>query len=262
MPTTEKTLKSVNQSKITLPAYKIFVENQVKDIEKLGTTVLTDPVLNQLLGLLKILLIEFGKGLLRAQKSDFTDQMILLDLLRDRAWYAYQHVLKGFRFSDDPDEIAAYHKLSVMAAVYRDMDKYNYAEQSERTTSYLMDVKSEVYSPAITTLEMNKYVDRIETTSTNFNAIAGSRRDETSTKEVIELIALRKSIQKQYTFLGDYVVVMANLVNTELFNSALNIMNTTRTLNNNLLRFQQGVRDAADEEVAANSMPDQTSPVV
>ena len=248
MATDEKVLKSVSLVRMTNSGIRIFIQEQITAIEAIGPA-LTDPGLIAQLAFLKSFLAQYGESILQVQKSAYTKKMVVFDVTRDKALKGYYHALRGFSFSEDPEELEAYDKLTTLSAVYKGLDAFDYEEQTDRTSGMVAELESPDFSPAVATLEMGKHVTRVKTTNLDFNALFGSRNAETAAKEVYDVMALRKKVEKRYKQFSDYILSMANAMDAEPFNSILNIINASRSYHDELIRRRQGIRDAADEEM-------------
>ena len=247
MATDEKVLKRVSLTRITNSGLRIFIEEQITAIEAIGPA-LTDPGLIAQLAFLKSLLAEYGQSILKVQKSAYTKKMIVFDVTRDKALKGYYHALRGFSFSEDLEELAAHDKLTTLSAVYKGLDAFDYEEQTDRTSGMVAELESPTFSSAVATLVMGKHVTRVKTTNLDFKVLFGSRNAESAAKEVYDVMALRKKLEKRYKQFADYSLSMANAMDAEPFNSILRIINTSRSYYDELIRRRQGIRDAADEE--------------
>jgi hypothetical protein len=75
---------------------------------------------------------------------------------------------------------------------------------------------------------MNKYVTRLEETNNAFKTLFSGRMVTTAMTESYDMKAIRKELQKTYNDFTGYVLAMAKATESQLFVTALNLLNVAR----------------------------------
>jgi len=244
MEKNEKVLESVYLGRLTQPELSQCIDRQITEIEAQGPELLTDIPMNAMVGTMKTTAGEFDLSILQIQKSTFTDQLIDLDDVRDRALIRYQHALKNFSFSDDAEEQKAYRKLTTLSTTYKGIDKLNYEFESKDTDKFVAELESDTYKTEVGTLNLGTHVNRIKTSNVEFNQLFGSRSHEQTTKAVYDTLGLRKTLTKQYDHFARYILSLSTMLDKEPFNNTLKIMNTTRSYYDDLIKRRDGLKSA------------------
>jgi len=244
----EKVLENVTLVRLTHPEFSQCVNRQTTEIEALGAEVLTDPTMNQLLAGLKSTTVVFDQAILQLQKSTLTDELAILDAIRDRALKSYEHALKEFKYSENPEEVKAYRKLSILSAAYKRIDKLNYEAESREMNKFLEELESDQFNAELNLLNLGNKKSRIQLSNTNFNVLFDSRSHEISIKEAYNAIVIRKSLMKEYNHFAGYILALANGLDKEPFNSSLKIMNTTRSYFDDINNRREGYKNATTEK--------------
>jgi len=237
-----KLLEIVYLSRLTHAEFSQFIDRQITEIEELGESVLTDNPMNQLLAELKSTAVEFHQAILQIQKSEYTDQLTVLDGIRDRAMRRYNNVLKDSRYSENPEELKAYRKLNILSTTYKGITKLNYEAESKELKKFLEELDSIRFGAEVNLLNLGNEVTRIKNSESSFNLLFNSRSHESSAKAVYDALAIRKTLQNQYNHLTAFILALANGLDKEPYNTCLKLMNTTRKYFDEILKKREGLK--------------------
>ncbi len=77
-------------------------------------------------------------------------------------------------------------------------------------------------------LQIDRYVQRMKTTNDKFKALFGNRIVVEASAETYNMKVVRKETLDEYSEFAAYILAMATAVNTPLFETSLNLLNTAR----------------------------------
>ncbi len=244
MNTNEKELNPVNIWGLTYVECSQFIDRQVAEIEAIDPTLSTDQVMIELLSILKNTGTAFHNAILQVQKSAYTEKLIEFDDLRDKSMKRYEHALKNFCYSNNNDELEAYKKLKILSSIFKNVQTLNYEAETKELAKLFEAWESAEYSSEITKLNLGGLIDEVKTAQNQFIAFFNTRSIELSSKNTIKIVPLRKTLLKQYTQFTEYVLALANALDKEPYNSALKLLNTTRSYYDELIKKREGTAEA------------------
>lgn len=239
-----ESLERVTLSHLTQYEFSQCIERQVSEIEALGSAVLTDETLNNLLATVKTASEDYSKSILKLQKSEFTSKLAELDSARAKAVVAYKQALLAYAYSEDEDEKTAYHQLWTLSNKYKGVQKLNYEAETTALKKMASEIESAKYKVSVAKLNLGSKITRIKTANDAFSTLFDTRNNETNNKEKLDTKLLRKALQGQYIQLVNYVATMANTFNKKPYNSVLKILNTVRRYYREILNRRKGVSNA------------------
>lgn len=171
---------------------------------------------------------QYDKAMVQVKKSDETEKIAKADQTRDTAISALMRYLKVFELSEDEEEVLAYKSLNALVKTYKNLQTWNFEEESNGIDNLVNDLNNSKYLPSVTLLNMNRYVTRLATRNTDFKTLFAGRTMEVASKEVFDVKKLKSDLKTLYTDLATYVLSMAKSKDSEEFNKSLTIMNTVR----------------------------------
>ena len=171
---------------------------------------------------------QYDKAMVQVKKSDETEKIAKADQTRDTAISALMRYLKVFELSEDEEEVLAYKSLNALVKTYKNLQTWNFEEESNGIDNLVNDLNNSKYLPSVTLLNMNRYVTRLATRNTDFKTLFAGRTMEEASKEVFDVKKLKSDLKTLYTDLATYVLSMAKSKDSEEFNKSLTIMNTVR----------------------------------
>lgn len=244
----EKFLEGITLGKLTHLEFDQCINRQVTELEAQGAEVLTDASMNQMLTELKSISQEFHQSILKVQKSLYTDELATLDELRDRALQRYNNALKNFKYSDNPDELKAFRKLSILWSSYKEIKDLNYEAESDKITKFLNELESDQFSAEVALLDLGSYINRIKTTQADFYQLFNSRSNEAATKVVLDASKIRRTLMTVYNHFAKYIEALATMLDKEPYNASLKIMNVTRSYYDDIIKRREGMKNNDESE--------------
>lgn len=170
----------------------------------------------------------YEKAIIQVRKSEETEKIVNADAARDKAITAFSLALKLYAASDNDGELEASRSLGILFGTYKNLAKMNYEAETLALDKLTSELNSAAYKSKVDALNMGKYVTRMIDTNAAFKALFSGRIVETATTETYNLKTIRLEIQATYSEMCDYVLAMAKALNTPLFETTLNVLNTAR----------------------------------
>ena len=164
----------------------------------------------------------------KIQKNEETDKIASADSERDTATEAFSRTLKLYAVSDVAEEVEASKSLSILLGTFKNLDKLNYEAESIAIDKLVSELTSPAYSAKVSLLQIDRYVKRMKTTNDKFKALFGNRMVVEASAETYNMKVVRKETLDKYSEFAAYILAMATAVNTPLFETSLNLLNTAR----------------------------------
>lgn len=235
-----KTLHVLNVYRLQNLEVGQHVKTVLKGIEDLGSGFVTNEILLNYLTQVLGAVTEFDKAMLKVTKSDETVKIADADAERDKSITATQRYLSVFELSKEAAEREAYASLHTLFKTYKNIQKWNFEEESNGIDNLLVDLASDKYAPHVATLHMESYVERIRTDNEAFKSIFALRTHQQVTTEHFDAKVLREDLVTKYNLMADYILTMAIALDNEEFNTVLTVLNTVRKYYADLLARRQG----------------------
>ena len=193
-------VKDLSISRLGNGDYYQFIENLV-------TIVSNEPLaavaIQPLADKLPLMLNSYKKELLTIE----TQQIVALDIKRDRAYLKFKYLTEAFAFDDDkPANIEASVKLQTIINQHGagKLVTFDYNKETASISSLVLDIQNNA-ATALSTLNLNSALSFLETCNNDFKTFYASRGDAASAlANVPPFYKLRKEVTKQYrTFTND-----------------------------------------------------------
>ena len=221
-------LEPLRTSDLTNMGAGQLIRRHLDDFGTIDPALLIDQPFNSYRQQLGGLFENYQKGLAQVQKNEDTHRIFIADLLRDKDVRSVRMAIKLHLSSDDPEEVEAARSLSILLSAYKNVTTSNYEEETLALDKLTSELNSEAYSGKISLLHMEKYVTRLQNDNANFNELFSGRNLTNALTESYDLKVIRKEMLKNYNQFTAYVLSMAQALNTPLFLTALNMLNSTR----------------------------------
>ena len=170
----------------------------------------------------------YKKALAQVRKSEETEKILLADNVRDRAVEAFGKALKLYAVSDNEAEVEASRSLRILFDSFKKLAILNYEAETIGIDKLLGELADPSYSPKVSLLQMDRYVTRINNANGSFKTLFSGRMTSVAMTETYDLKSIRNEMFKCYSEFCNYVLAMAKALNTPLFITALNLLNTAR----------------------------------
>ena len=221
-------LEPLTTSALTnMEAGQLF-RRHLSDLGTIDATLLIDAPFNSYVQQISAQSVVYENALAQVRKNEETEKIVEADAARDKAVSAFNLALKLHAAADDPAEVEASRSLGILFSTYKNLAKLNYEAESLAIDKLTSELSSPAYSEKINYLHMSKYVARLSDTNTTFKNLFGGRMVTTAMNETFDMKAIRSEMQSTYNDFCDYVLAMAKALNTPLFVTALNLLNTAR----------------------------------
>lgn len=212
-----------------------LVKRHLNDLSTIDPTLMTDAPFNTYIQELTVFADNYEKALAQVRKNEETEKIVKADDNRDKAGSAFGAALKLYSLSDDPIEVETSRSLSILFNSFKNLTSLNYEAESLAIDKLIGELHSPNYSPKVSQLQMDRYVIRLLNANEAFKALFSNRMVTTAMTETYDLKSIRKEMLKKYSEFCIYVLAMARALNTPLFTSALNLLNTARKYYSDLL---------------------------
>lgn len=205
-----------------------LIRRHLTDWGTIDATLKTNAPLNKYFQSLTSKVEVYEKAILQVRKNEETERVVNADAARDKAITAFGFALKLYAVSDVDEELEASRSLGILFRSYKNLTKLNYEAETLALDKLTGELNSATYKSKVDSLNIGRYVTRMIDTNTAFKSLFSGRMVETATTETYNLKTVRLEMQTTYSEMCDYVLAMAKALNTPLFTSTLNLINTAR----------------------------------
>jgi len=217
-----------------------FIVRYLTDFANQGLNQTTDPDFKPLHDSLVAQSPVFNEALMQIRAKNETEELALLDIIRDRKVITLRRALSVYEYTDDANELAAYKLIKIVLNTYKDIEKSNYEAESLGIDNLIAELGNAAHAPAVATLGLASVIQNLKTANQKFKEKFDTRSMETISDVVYDTKKLRKDILNTYKDLAEYILVMANRRNTDYYIQILNVINNGREYFANILARQQG----------------------
>jgi hypothetical protein len=224
----DKFLELLNLSALTHVEAGQLMRRHLSDLANLDPSSLTDELFNSMLEELRNDDVLYVKALAQVRKNDETVNVELADMVRDKSLNAFDAGLKFYALSDDQTEVDASRVLRNVFDSYKNLTRLSYEAETLNIDKLVSELTGPIYSPRINLLQLDRTVARISNDNEAFKNLFGGRMVTTGLTETFDLKSIRKEMQHKYSDFANYVLIMAKRINTPLYNTTLNLLNTAR----------------------------------
>src|SRR5665647_645249 len=222
-----------------------LMKRHLNDLRTLDPALLTDVPFTTYVQDLTGYAEKYEKALAQVRKNEETEKIMLADNVRDRALDAFGKALKLYAVSDDEAEVEASRGLRILLDSYKNLASSNYEAETIGIDKLVSELAGPNYSPKVSLLKMERYVTRISNANEAFKTLFGGRMMTVATTETYDLKSIRSEMANRYGEFCDYVLAMAKALNTPLFVTTLNLLNTARKYYADLLARRTATKTAA-----------------
>ena len=242
-------LETLSASTLTNMEFGQLILRILSDLATIDPSLLTNEAYNNYVQKLKNLVELYEKALAQVQKNEETEKIEQADGSRDKSVGAFGLGLRLYALSDDPEEVEASRGLSILFGSYKNLARLNYEAETLGIDKLVSELSGPNYSPKVNILRMERYVKRLTKTNETFKTLFGGRMVGTAMTQTFDLKTIRIEMLKQYNEFCTYVQVMANAVNTPLFLTSLNLLNTSRKYYSDMLARRTSKKEEKEKPV-------------
>lgn len=221
-----------------------FVKRNLADLTAANVNTATDVHIKNYITQMQTDSALFDKALLQLQKNEETDELAALDHERDMSYMFMYRQFKVYELSKVPAELAAYKSLKIVFSKYKKVTIMNYEAETNAISNLLQDLAIPKYAAHVLTLKLTPHISRLKTDNDNFNARFTTRSTGTAATVVYDAKAIRKTMIANYSNYANYVLLLAQSVNTPYYNGILAIVNNDRKYYSDLLAIRAGIKDS------------------
>jgi hypothetical protein len=205
-----------------------LMKRHLKDLQTLDPVQMTDVPFTSYVQDLTSYAEKYEKALAQVRKNEETEKIMQADKVRDRALTAFGIALRLYAISDDEAEMEASRVLDILFGTFKNLAVLNYEAETIGIDKLIGELTRPEYGAKISLLKMERYVTRIAVANDAFNALFGGRMTTVALTETYDLKSIRSDMALTYRAFCDYVLAMAKALNTPLFTTTLNLLNTSR----------------------------------
>ena len=217
-----------------------FIVRYLTDFANAGIDPNTDPDFKALHNSLLAQSPIYNQALKQVRAQAETEELIGLDLARDKKVTTLRRAVSVFEHTDDAIDKAAYALIKIVLNTYKDIEKANYEAESLGVDNLIAELRNGAHLPAVQKLGLEGHINNLETANTNFKNKFNTRSTDTITTVVYDAKALRKAILDTYKDLAEYVLVIAKRRNTQYYLDILTVINNGREYFANILARHGG----------------------
>lgn len=225
-----------------------LVRRNLDDIDSLDPALITNEPLKNYLTRLNASEKTYEKALLQVQVNEESAKISVADSNRDKSVSVILSAINLHSKSDDAAEVEAAHSLTILMNTYKGITDEKYDAESLGLDKMVEALESDAYKSKVELLGMGRYVTRVKETNEAFKALFGNRLIVEASTISYNAKQLRKELYSLYNETVQYVVSMANALDTPEFVKVLALINKARSYYADQLAFSQGVKDKAAEE--------------
>jgi hypothetical protein len=205
-----------------------LMKRHLNDLRSVNSSLLTDVPFNAYVKDLTGNADLYEKALAQVRKNEETEKIAGADDVRDLALDAFGKALKLYAVSDDEAEVEASRGLGILFGTFKNLATLNYEAETIGIDKLVNELARPNYSSKVSLLKMERYVTRISNANESFKTLFSGRMMTVATTETYDLKSIRSEMSARYGEFCIYVLAMANALNTPLFVSTLNLLNTAR----------------------------------
>ncbi|HEL1586800.1 TPA: hypothetical protein TXJ16_001324 [Streptococcus suis] len=165
-----------------------------------------DPMVTDLINQLEESLPTLKKSLKQKRGSDMTSDLNKAVKNRKADYSAFVNGLKLFKNTRTPEKLQAYHRLQELIKLYKYTRSSNMQESSALIDSLLARLAKSPYSEDVSLLLLDEAVANLRESHESAYRIYLNRSQDTSTREKINSLEVRKAALKHYTLLYSHLV--------------------------------------------------------
>lgn len=222
-------LVKINMSALHHAEFGQLIVRFYEDFAKTNLKTSDDADFENLYNTLEAQLPSYNSALDQVKASEETKEIAQLDELRDAALQNLRNSLKPYRNTKDETEEEAHRAISILVSEYKDAENDSLEAETNKLNTLTSRLKSAEYSTHVSTLEIEKFVSRLQTANTDFNNLFAQRSFKTSQKQVFDVKALRKTMVGDYKKMTNYVAALASVKEKGFFPDILAVINNGRT---------------------------------
>lgn len=220
-----------------------LIRRHLEDLSAIDQEVLTDAPFLAYVQKMSLKMVDYEKALAQIRKNEETEKIFLADKDRDKAVDAFGKVLKLYALSDDPDEVEASRRLSIVFDSLGNLPDLNYEAETLAIDKLVNELQSPAHTEKVSKLNIDRYIVRMKTTNEAFKVLFNSRIIITASTDLGDMKTIRKELMGNYSDFAAYVLAMAKALETPLFIQALNLLNTGRKYYSDLLARRNGNKE-------------------
>ena len=118
--------------------------------------------------------------------------------------------------------------MRILLDTFKNLASSNYEAETIGIDKLVSELAGPNYSAKVGLLKMERYVTRISTANEAIITLFSGRMMTVAATETYDLKSIRSEMANRYGEFCDYVLAMAKALNTPLFVTALNLLNTAR----------------------------------
>jgi len=212
-----------------------LINRHLSDLNTIESTLRTDESFNAYIQELTRQVEVYDKALARVRKNDETAKIKQAGVIRDKAVQSFVTALKLYSLSDNEAEVEASRGLRILMDSFKNLVRLNYEAKTLGIDKLVSDLESETYSGKVDFLQIERYVGRMKSANNDFNVLFSGRMVAEAMTETYNMKQIRREMLRKYADFTAYVLAMAKATESQLFTSALSLLNTTRKYYSDML---------------------------
>ena len=241
-------LVNVQVSSLRHAEFSQFIVRFLDDLKKENLDFKKEEVLTALVEKIEKALPAFQASLGQIRANEKSALLNEADGLRDTDLQALRDSIKPYRASKREAEKTAYNHLKVLFDTYKDAHKKHYEEETALISNLLEKLSSEKYKSQLETLGISKFVDNLKESHQAFETLFASRSQDKLQAVSFDVKKLRKEVSTPYQQLSDYVSILTQVKDDELYKRFLSVLNNSRKHYADTLARRKGKDPKVTEE--------------
>ena len=221
-------LTKLSYTRLSMSEVESFNTRLLNDLATIPAASITDAPYKAYIVALTTKTSNFQKAILVYLKDQQTEKVKIADQRRDWDTFAFGNFVRVEIHSPVAAEAEAAIALTDLYLSYKGLTTREYTTQTTDTKHLIADLESAKFSKHVATLGAGKYVTRLKDSNNAFETLFGSRSVATAVKVHYDTKALRTDLLACNKEFSEYVLSMANALNTPFFLQALSIINNNR----------------------------------
>ena len=246
---TEK-IVGIKHSNLRHAEFSQFIARFLDDLKKENLDIKKEEVLTTLVEKIQAALPAYQASLAHIRANEKSGLLNEADDLRDADLQALRDSIKPYRASKREAEKTAYINLKLLFDTYKDAHKKHYEEETALISNLLEKLSSEKYKSQLETLGISKFVDNLKESHQAFETLFASRSQDKLQAVSFDVKKLRKEVSTPYQQLSDYVSILTQVKDDELYKRFLSVLNNSRKHYADTLARRKG-KEAKVAETAA-----------
>ncbi|MDO5106111.1 DUF6261 family protein [Capnocytophaga sp.] len=223
-----------------------FISRFLEDFERTDLDIETDADFKVLFEALQTQIPVYSKALEQIDVQEESNKIARLDKVRAADMQAVRDCIKPYRNSKIEARKEAYNALKIVLDQYKNVSREVYEEETKKINVLVSTLRTEKYTPYINLLKIREFIDELDTSNKEFDALFSHRSHQILKKGNLNAKDIRKQLTDNYRKLCNYIVTLADIKQDSFYKEVLEVINNSRKYYADVLAIRAGKKTKKD----------------